>query len=502
MTDTPYRLGTREYTGFSRLRSLLEELNGEYENTWWWKLKGIEYLKGMWTEASNKTFINRMLNETEVIPCEWNQKILKTDSFDDSLYDYNRTIQFLNSHSEMVNEIRNRFLMLKLMLEDEDPQLFDERLKEKILSLNEEDRNKAMKNKEVRRALYPYLLKNPQTMTWQEIYDQHERDVLGSIPVFDAATDNWSTVSPWKSRAKVQRYGENRGWTAFQIDSNVHRDGADRFEMKKQRKLMTHQVAQRYTLTMDYFFAGRFQYCLAININTRKAFFSIPKEIQRSGTHYKVPKKFKPTITSAIQSMEELLRQTPIRFLIMDNEPAWTSKTFQRFLKDQGIGYQFVVKNTITDDLETHDRRRLNHSTTGPIDRLIRTLRMMNYHLGNDNEIPPNVMKMLIDEYNNSPHSTLSKSLKRPVTPNEVNNDERLERKIISELSRENFIVRSQPEYKVSGTVRVFNEASRFDKVKPRLLPGHWNVLGPKNGLIELEQNGNRIRVNRWMIKS
>ena len=502
MSVQPYQQGTPEYSALEKLHRLLEDFNGEYENTWWWKKSGINYLSPMWTEATSKTFINRTLDETEAIPCKWLQNLMFWDTIDISWNKYERLIRFVKAHEELINEVRERGLHLRILMNDEDLQLYDERLKEKILSLNEEDRTKAMKNNELRRALYPYLLVNPRTMTWQEIYEQHERDVLGSESIFDANVDNWNSASPWKSRAKVQRYAETRGWTPFQVDSNVARDGADRFDMKKQRKLMTHQVAQRHTLTMDYFFAGRFLYCLAININTRKAFFALPKEIQRSGGHYKVPKKFKPTIASAIQSLKDLLSQTRIEFLVMDNEPAWRSKTFQRFLKDNGIGYEFVIKNTITDELETHDRSRLNHSTTGPIDRLIRTLRMMNYHLGNSNEIPPNVMKMLVDEYNNSPHTTLSKFLKRSTTPNEVHNDYRLERKIMSELSRENFIVRSRPEYAVKGFVRVLNAADKFDKVKPRLLPGHWKVVGTRNGLVELEQNKNRITVNRWMLKS
>ena len=503
MNVSPYVHGTPEDLAFRRLHSLLLDLNGEYENTPWWEQSGIEYFKGMWTESKNKTFVDRMLNETEVIPCLWIRKILKSDSFDDAIHDFNRTIKFVSRHTDLINEVRNRVLMLKLLMDDQDILLSEESLKNEIRELYRNNKSKPLKKSSLRRELYPFLLHQPQTMSWDEIYEFYNNPVVNKDEVYAAETANWSSVSPWKSRVKVQHYGNARGWTSNLIDSNVDRDGGDRFDMKEQRKLMTHYTAPRFSFVMDYFFAGRFQYCLAININTRKAFFAIPMEIEYDDGYYKVPsKRFKPTINSAVQSMQDLLKKTTIRNLIMDNEPAWTSKAFQQFLQDSGIGYHFAVKNNVAQVIETQDGSRLNHSATAPIDRLIRTLRMMNYNLGNASEIPPNVMKMLIDEYNSSPHSTLSKILKRPVTPNEVNNDERLERKIVSELSRENFIARSRPEYGLLEYCRVFNQASHFDKVKPKLLPGHWRVIGQKNGLIELEQNGNRIRVNRWMIKS
>ena len=483
-------------------QNLLKELRENYRDTVGNRRYGSQRFSLFWTRTNSK--IERMmLKETEVTPCqvfhEWYLEF--TQRYEKDAND--RFLAFVQQHTQLLNELR--FEVLKLKIEDENLtiDIADENLKEKILELNLIERRRPMNIKELRHALYPFLLENPQTMTWEEIRNMHERDVHKTESVILDGTDNWSTVSPWKSRGKVERYGKSRGWTGEQIDTNVNRDGADRFDMKKQRKLMTHYVAPRYSFVMDYFFAGRFQYCLMININTRKAFYAIPREIQRLGTHYQVPeKKFKATITSAVQSLRELMQQTPIRNLIMDNEPAWTSKTFQKFLNDNGIGYRFVTKNDFGGIIETHEEKRLNHSSTALVDRLIRTLRMMNYNLGNSYEIQPNVMEMLINEYNNSPHATLSKYLKRPATPNEVDEDYQLERKIVSELARENMIVRSSSEYQLAPYVRVFNQASRFDKVKPKLLPGHWKVVGTDNGLIELEQNGTRIKVTRWMIKS
>jgi hypothetical protein len=185
----------------------------------------------------------------------------------------------------------------------------------------------------------------------------------------------------------------------------------------------------------------------------------------------------------------------------MDNEKAWTSHDFQATLKSKGIAYKFVHKNYVGEELETNHKRRLNHSSTALVDRLIRTIRMMNYNMGLDDEIPPSIMKWLIDEYNSSPHSTLSKHLGRPTSPNEVDENPELERKICSSIARENFIIRSRPEYALNNYVRVYNAETAFDKVKPRFLPGYWEVVQREDGLVRVRQGDVNMKVSRWMLK-
>ena len=41
-----------------------------------------------------------------------------------------------------------------------------------------------------------------------------------------------------------------------------------------------------------------------------------------------------------------------------------------------------------------------------------------------------------------------------------------------------------------------------MDKVKPKLLPGKWEVIGSDNGLLKLKQGKNELKVNRWMVKN
>lgn len=127
----------------------------------------------------------------------------------------------------------------------------------------------------------------------------------------------------------------------------------------------------------------------------------------------------------------------------------------------------------------------------------------MNFHLGNDTEIQPVVMEFLVNEYNSSPHSTLSKILRREVSPNDVHENKSLEDEVVKELYIQNTEIELQKDFKLEpGTyVRVYNEASKFDKVKPKFLSGYWQVVQSNDAMVKLKQNDSEITVNRWMIQ-
>ena len=431
-----------------------------------------------------------------------------------------------------INNTRDLYMRIRMLNDGINEQDVFEATESQLLEIAYRHKDEQLGLASFRREVSLKIINMPQLMTWQRMYDYYKRNRQQTVSVLDEGAQRddsvsdddeettvdrkyrfdldtiqqqYKDVSPWKTVKKATHYGIKNGMRPAKIDEIIIRQGVDSFDWKKQRKLMCSYVAPRHSFVIDYMFAGKFRYLLAINVNTRKAFFAIPDEIIKRGKRWNVKPKVKDwnvKAKSAINSLQHVMSQTKVKHLMMDQEPAWISDAFKRFLDDNGISYQYIHINDFSNVIETKRPKKQNHSTTSLIDRLTRTLKAMNYNLGNKHEIQPSVLAWLINEYNNSPHSTLSKILKRQVTPNEVDNDKRLERIIVSELSRENFIKRSRPEYQVSGAVRVLNEADAFDKVKPKLLPGQWNVVGQKDGLIELEQNGNRIRVNRWMIKS
>ena len=55
--------------------------------------------------------------------------------------------------------------------------------------------------------------------------------------------------------------------------------------------------------------------------------------------------------------------------------------------------------------------------------------------------------------------------------------------------------------FEINCPVRVFNQASLFDKLKHKLLPGIFRIVGKEGNLLICKQNDFIIKVPRWMIQ-
>ena len=310
--------------------------------------------------------------------------------------------------------------------------------------------------------------------------------------------------SPWTSPIKANDFMKRNKWTNNEIEDWNYNKKSDYFDYRKQSKnYMLRTVAPRHSLIIDFFFPGKFVYLLAININTRKA-FAIPsseiKEINEG--RFSISVKNNKTATTSIKLLNELLKQTTIKHIMCDQEAAFLSKMFKDECRKHHIELVHYIKNDVKDVVHTTEASRGIHTTLSLIDRLSRTIRRMNYNIGNDANINPNVMEILIQEYNNSPHKTLSDIVGRPITPNMVDDDERLEDYIVWTRMRENMKTKLQDDFDIVGqNVRCLNESSKFDKVKMKLLPGIWQVVGTDRGLFICRQNDYVIKLPRWMLK-
>ena len=510
--------------------------------------KLIETYQDQFWEAMPKQdytlFIRRVINTVDTLPFKYYQKV--KDRFDRetraSTYERQQmALDFISQNVDMINQCREMYVNVRCAFEGHKPEDLREAVRQELTNMIQTYKDKPLKREMFKQHLSKKLLNLPLFMTWDEMYEYYNRHVKTTKPIelpstyfhqepvqrpynpkakprtlheplhnkyssinLEPLKQDHKTKTPWRTPTKKNAYIDNNKLNPNEIDTS--RTIPDSFNMKEQRKLMRHHVAPPNTFVCDYMYAGRFAYMLAINVNTRKAFFAIPKEIYLDGHHWRSRGKandWHVNAESAVESLKDLMRMTKVEGLIMDQESGWTSHEFKQFLERHGIKYRFVHKNDLSGIIETQKPSRSNHSTTSLVDRLIRTLRQMNYNLGHNNEIDPNRMMWLIEEYNNSPHTTLSKIIGRQVTPNEVDEDESLERKIVSELMRENFIKSLQPEATVKGArLRVLNEANYFDKVKPKLLPGYWRAVRTEKGLVELTQDDHTIKVPRWMIKS
>ena len=309
--------------------------------------------------------------------------------------------------------------------------------------------------------------------------------------------------NPWRTKTKANYFMEKNGWDEQERDiwtEDVLRDSFNEKQQKK--KYMLHTIAPRHSFIIDYFFPGKFIYLLCVNVNTRKA-YAIPtsniKEISEG--RWTVPVKGNKTEESAVDQLKKLMKMTKVKHIMCDLEKAFISNSFKEFCSKNRIELNHYHKNQLK-GFDTKDTSRGNHGTLSILDRLCRTLRTMNNNLGNDENIPPNTMEYLLEEYNNSPHTTLSKVLNRKISPNEVDKNPNIEDFICGKLMKENMIVKLKDDWNVKGwTVRCFNEAGKFDKVKRKLLPGTWKVKGNEHGLFVCEQGKNTIKVPRWFIK-
>ena len=433
---------------------------------------------------------------------------------------YKYLLQLLLRDIDIIREWQQEYLRFKATYNNIDRNTINNHLISEIDRIVKNDNRKlpvdvAKRKQLIRFELRNFLLQNPQTMSWDEIYaiaeerkGNNKRAILNNDELRRIIE---SGRSPWRMKDKVFDFGRRMEWNTKRIYEYVDdTSNRDTFNMKEQRKLMKHWVAPRYTYVLDYVYFGRFMYMFAINVNTRKLYFVLPDEIKQYGTGWikDDDKKPKASAKSAVNSLKQLMEMTTVKHLMMDNENAWTSKLYRDYCDKHDITYRYEAKYDVRALLDTNKKeRRSTHTVTSLVDRVIRTIRQMNYNLGNRNEINPNVLEYLINEYNSSPHTTLSRLLKYNVSPNDVDNDVELETEIVKLLRIENLRIETnndktlQPIFE-DVDLRVYNNAHSFDKVKPKLLPGKWKFVERENGMYKLRQNNTEIMVPRWMIKN
>jgi hypothetical protein len=117
-------------------------------------------------------------------------------------------------------------------------------------------------------------------------------------------------------------------------------------------------------------------------------------------------------------------------------------------------------------------------------------------------DVPEDLMQYIIYEYNHSPHKTLSQIFHKSTCPNDV--DEFMEKVIICNAVQHNQEVANSEDYEIPvGTaVKVYNDAGPFDKVKPKILPGKWEVIdhtGVNYTVFDHESN-TKLNLPRWKI--
>ena len=224
------------------------------------------------------------------------------------------------------------------------------------------------------------------------------------------------------------------------------------------KKYGLHKVAPRGTYIVDFMFDDKLVYLVAINVNTRYGMIELTNitnddgdvlkekdntsdvtEVLRSEgaqTQSVVRTNAKNTI-SYLRALEKMIREVsltnPIKHLNGDGEGAFSSNLAKAFYQERGITFHPAPRMLIVDKKKKKGyKTEPLHGSLALVDRFIRTLRDMTFNAGY--KLTPLVLKEMVRQYNNAPHSTLSKIIGFDVSPLMVQKDKNKEEYIVMKI--------------------------------------------------------------------
>ena len=171
----------------------------------------------------------------------------------------------------------------------------------------------------------------------------------------------------------------------------------------------------------------------------------------------------------AFQEFERINTPHDIKLLIGDTEKAFWSGVMMNYYKSQHIATKTI--NTVQD----------GHLGLSILDRLVKTIRDMCFKLEYSETVQPVDMINVVITYNNTFHSTLTRMLKRRISPLEVHESEELQEKFNERLVLDNLLRRLQRKFIIPIGVEVVVRRKifrKFEKVRSIVMPGKWYVVG------------------------
>ena len=293
--------------------------------------------------------------------------------------------------------------------------------------------------------------------------------------------------NPKKIKPLVKKMGHN--WDTVESElSKRPKLPTNYFPKKANRKYQLKHVSQPGTYQMDLMFSDKFTYMIMINVNTRMVYFTPTNKIV-FGDENKVVTSGAKRTEGLLEAFDKLRQMTPIRKIIMDSEPGMKSGKAQAFLKQADIKIKMVVAKD-------------NHSSLALIDRLIRTIRDMNYvrNGGQNRVITPEALREMVYIYNNSVHSGLSKIMGFSITPQEMTPN--YEAYFIRKASQHNVVTKLSGDYDLLGQeVVMINETDKMEKKRSQVRPVTYKVTNSSCKKLTLEDpEGKQVRVPRYKV--
>lgn len=359
----------------------------------------------------------------------------------------------------------------------------------------------------------------------KEDQDLDQSDVEGIINFINAQyikevrpniVDNEMVIG-YKGKAKVEAL--KKQFDKLQVVKN---NVTASFPLKRNiRSYQLHRVDARYSYIIDLMFEDRgivnnakasFCYLLAININTRYLYAALMNKVinAKNNSYGKVNVKTSKAFIRALERM--YANGIIIRHLFGDSEKCFWSDEAQTFYINHNIIDYWPVPRQrkiqypafMTAKRHLNDKTQPLHGALSIVDRVIRTLRDMAFHMEVD-VITPQIMEALVIQYNNAPHTTLSKYAGFPVSPSQAQSDIELEDLIARRIAQENYMIRQRTGFyiPIGKKVKVYNEKDVMNKRRCVIQPGDLEVIAFTEGLYVIKNNDNNElqSVPRWKLQ-
>lgn len=271
------------------------------------------------------------------------------------------------------------------------------------------------------------------------------------------------------------------------------------------KRYQLHKTCPSGTYLIDIMFVHDYAYLVAINVNTRYLFVECMNEVifgKDESKDKRFLKASKDTKTF-IRNLDLMIKSgMNVRYLQGDGEKSFNSVDAWTYYDEHGITFKPVPRIIMGVYPEFMVREHNNektdpmHGSLGIIDRAIRTLRDMAYNM-KIGIITPQIMKDLVHQYNNAPHTTLSKYLKMDTSPQMVQEDPELEDFISRQILKENYNVMNRRGFRIpEGTpVKVYNEKDSMSKRRSIIQPGNHKVLRFNGGLYTVVDDKNNTQL-------
>lgn len=185
-----------------------------------------------------------------------------------------------------------------------------------------------------------------------------------------------------------------------------------------------------------------------------------------------------------------------VKMIIGDSEKAFWTKDMMSLYKSKDIATRIL------------NCKRDGHNGLAILNRIVRTIRDMNYHMGNKTNVTLKQIQRLAEVYNHTYHKSLSDILGggEKVSPNDVHYNEMLESKIIRNIRCENYLRSEQKGFILDvGTkvfVRVTGDGELFNKRRSPYLDGYWEITNRFGNMYELvNEDGVKIYRSRSALR-